>query len=156
MATATTRAAARAQLLRHFDATLRSLPAGVGLTLRHPDLPNAVFHNGVTLSWDGSDPDNTLVFLDIRYWVLGTTPETCDAVFDLVLRAWSEQGWATSTEDAFPRAGYARTPDGYGFALNQSLNGYLSLAGTTPPFDPESEAGEPLPTHIDHPSARPH
>ncbi|WP_433564585.1 hypothetical protein ACQP1O_04255 [Nocardia sp. CA-151230] len=152
MPTATTQSAARAQLLRHFGETLRALPVELSLALRHPDLPKAVFHRGVTLPWDGSDPDNPLVFLDIRYWVLGTTPETSDRYLDLVLRAWSEQGWSTSSEpDEFPRVGYAHTPDGYSFALTQSVNGYLSLAGSTPPFDPDSEAGEPLPAVIEHP-----
>ncbi|MTE11543.1 hypothetical protein [Nocardia aurantiaca] len=148
----TTQSAARAQLLRHFGETLRALPAQLSLALRHPDLPKAVFHRGVNLPWDDSDPDNPLVFLDIRYWVLGTTPETSDSAFELVLRAWGDQGWPTiSDPDEFPRVGYARTPDGFGFALAQSVNGYLSLAGSTPPFEPDSEAGEPLPAHIEHP-----
>ncbi|MGV9663631.1 hypothetical protein ACWDUL_25825 [Nocardia niigatensis] len=155
MPTATTQAAARAQLLRHLSETLRELPE-LALVLRHPDLPKAQFHAGVTLPWDDSDPDNPLIFLDIRYWVLGATPETSDQDFDLMLRGWQDRGWATSTEhDARPRIGYARTPDGYTFALTQSVNGYLSLAGSTPPFDPESKAGEPLPARIDHPSAPP-
>ncbi|MFE2995155.1 hypothetical protein ACFXG4_09120 [Nocardia sp. NPDC059246] len=152
MPTATTQSAARAQLLRHLGETLRALPAELSLTVRHPDLPKAVFHRGVTLTWDDSDPDNPLRFLDIRYWVLGTTPETSDRYFDLMLRAWSELGWPTSSEpDEFPRVGYARTPDGFGFALTQSVNGYLSLAGSTPPFESEAEAAEPLPAHLEHP-----
>ncbi|BAW04276.1 hypothetical protein [Nocardia seriolae] len=154
MPTATTRAAARAQLLHHFEATLRALPAEVGLALRHPDLPKAVFHSGVDLSWDGNDPDNPLRFLDIRYWVVGAAPAESDRYFDLVLRAWAEQGWSADEEpDAVPRLGYTRTPDGFGFSLTQSLSGYLSLAGTTPPFELDSDAGEPLPALIEHPPA---
>ncbi|MET8422589.1 hypothetical protein [Nocardia sp. NPDC004860] len=152
MPTATTQSAARAQLLRHLGETLRALPAELSLTVRHPDLPKAVFHRGVTLPWDDGDPDSPLRFLDIRYWVLGTTPETSERYFESVLRAWTEQGWATSSDpNQLPRAAYARTPDGFGFALTQSVNGYLSLAGSTPPFEPESEAAEPLPTTIEHP-----
>ncbi|MGW4117295.1 hypothetical protein [Nocardia sp. NPDC004711] len=156
MPTVTTQAAARAQLVRHFEATLRALPTEMALALRHPDLPKAVFHDGVALSWDGNDPDDGPKFLDIRYWVLGTAPEASDRYFDLVLRAWSEQGWSTRIgREVMPRSGYANTPDGYGFALTQSVNGYLSLAGTTPPFDPESDAGDPMPARIEHPSAPP-
>ncbi|MVU78977.1 hypothetical protein GPX89_17200 [Nocardia sp. ET3-3] len=156
MPTATTRAAARAQLLRHFEATLRVLPVELALTLRHPDLPTAPFHSGVDMSWDDSDPDNPLKFLNIRYWMLGTTPETSDRSFDLVLRAWSEQGWSIDyNPEAFPRGGYAHTPDGYDFALTQSVNGYLSLAGSTPPFEPDSETDDPMPARIENPSVPP-
>lgn len=156
MPPAATQAAIRAQLLRHFTATLRAVPAELALTLRHPDLPKAAFHHGVTLSWDQSDPDNVLEFFDIRYWVLGTTPDTSDRYFDLVMRAWDDQGWATRNDrDSRPRNGYTQTPDGYGLAITQSLNGYLSIAGATPPFAPDSAVGDPLPTRIDRPSEPP-
>ncbi|MEV6771257.1 hypothetical protein AB0N05_21820 [Nocardia sp. NPDC051030] len=152
MAPATTQAAARAQLLRHFTETLRALPAELALTLRHPDLPAAALHRGVNLPWDESDPDNPLEFFDIRYWVLGTTPDTSDRYFDLVLSAWGAQGWSTRTDrDSRPRTAYARTSDGYGLTVTQSVNGYLSMAGSTPPFAPDSDEGGPLPTGIDHP-----
>ncbi|GAB0107153.1 hypothetical protein JMUB6875_61450 [Nocardia sp. JMUB6875] len=153
MPTVTTRAAARAGLLGHFDAILRVLPAEVSLALRHPDLPKAVMHGGVTMSWDDSDLDDPLKFLDIRYWVLGSTPETSDRYFDLVIGAWQQLGWETSTEDGLPRAGYARTPDGFDFALMLSLDGYLSLAGSTPPFDQDGDTDDRMPARIEHPAA---
>ncbi|MFI6870195.1 hypothetical protein [Nocardia sp. NPDC050406] len=150
MPTATTQAAAREQLLRHFTEILRALPSELALALRHPDLPKAAFHHGVNLPWDESDPDNPLEFLDIRYWVLGTTPDSSDRYFDLVLRAWREQGWETrSAGDARPRTGYARTSDGYGLTLTQSVNGYLSMSGTTPPFVPDPADTSSFPTEID-------
>lgn len=153
MPSATTQAAAREQLLRHFTETLRVLPPELALALRHPDLPKAAFHHGVNLPWDDSDPDDLLEFFDIRYWVLGTTPDTSDRYFDLVMRAWSEQGWATRTDDdPGPRTGYARTSDGFGLTITQSVNGYLSIAGTTPPFASDSAEGAPLPATIDRPA----
>ncbi|MET9485809.1 hypothetical protein [Nocardia sp. NPDC006630] len=153
MPSATTQGEIRAQLLRHFTETLRAVPAELALALRHPDLPAAAFHRGVRLPWDESDPDNLLEFFDIRYWVLGTTPDTSDRYFDLVLRAWREQGWAIRTDDdARPRTGYTQTHDGYGLTLTQSVNGYLSMAGSTPSFAPDSDEGSPLPARIDRPA----
>lgn len=152
MPPAATQATVRAQLLRHFTTTLQALPAGTALVLRHPDLPRAALHNGITLPWDASDPDDALEFFDIRYWLLGTTPDTSDAYFDLVLRTWSEKGWATRTDrDARPRTGYAETPDGYGLTVTQSINGYLSLAGSTPAFPAGSDEGDPPALRIDRP-----
>ncbi|MFI1915038.1 hypothetical protein [Nocardia sp. NPDC020380] len=149
MPPAATQATVRAQLLRHFTATLQALPAGTALVLRHPDLPRAALHNGITLPWNASDPDDALEFFDIRYWMLGATPDSSDAYFDLVLRGWDEKGWATRTDrEARPRTGYAETPDGYGLTLTQSVNGYLSMAGTTPPFPADSEAGSALPARV--------
>ncbi|MBF6327534.1 hypothetical protein [Nocardia transvalensis] len=150
MLPATTQAAAREQLLRYYTETLRILPPELALTLRHPDLPNAVLHRGVTLPWNDSDPDNVLEFFTISYWVLGTTPDTCDRYFDLVIRAWEQQGWPTQTDEN-PRSADTRTPDGYGFTLIQSVNGYLSLSGATPSFEPDAEEATPYPTRIDHP-----
>ncbi|WHM40795.1 hypothetical protein [Streptomyces sp. BPTC-684] len=150
MSPAETQAAIRAQLLRHFTATLRALPAELALALRHPDLPTATFHRGVNLPWDPNDPDSLLECFDIRYWVLGTTPDTSDRYFDLVMRAWTDQGWVTrSDRNSRPRSGYTQTPEGYGLSLTQSVNGYLSMSGATPPFAPDSAAGDPLPVRID-------
>lgn len=150
-----TQAEARAQLLRHFTGTLRALPAELALALWHPDLPKARFHDGVTLPANQIDADIVLfASFDIRYWVLGTTPETCDQYFDAVMRVWSDQGWPTRTlSTSRPLAGNARTPDGYGFSLTQSVSGYLSMAGSTPLFVAESDTGDPFPTRIDHPAA---
>ncbi|WP_067695708.1 hypothetical protein [Nocardia jejuensis] len=153
MPSATTQAAARAHLLRHFTQTLRALPAEFALTLHHPDLPAANLHRGVNLPWEQNNPDNLLEFFDIRYWVVGTTPDTSDEYFDLVTKAWTEQSWPTRTDrPARPRTTYTRTPDGYGLTLTQSINGYLSLAGSTPAFAPDSPEGEPVPTRIDRPA----
>ncbi|MFD0351300.1 hypothetical protein ACFQ0M_45240 [Kitasatospora aburaviensis] len=74
------RAAACAQLLRHFTETLRTWPAGTALALRHPDLPKAVLHGGVTmglaLDFDEEGPDDASAVFTIRYWVIGATPRT--------------------------------------------------------------------------------
>ncbi|MFB7651253.1 MULTISPECIES: hypothetical protein [unclassified Streptomyces] len=145
-------AALRARLLWYFTETLGALPPELALALRHPDLPKAAFHDGVTLP-SNDDPDHPLDFFDIRYWILGTTPDTSDRYYDLTLRVWKGQGWTIETDrDSRPRGCGTRTPDGYGFALTQSVNGYLSLSGMTPPFAADSATGSPFPTRIDHPS----
>lgn len=150
--TATTQAVARARLLGYFTETLRALPSGSALVLRHPDLPKAVFHHGVTLS-DDYGRDETRRFFDIAYWVLGATAETSDQYLDLTMRSWRDQGWATEFRAKPPvSAGYARTSDGYGFAIRRSLNGYLSMAGTTPVFAADSPEGDPMPGRIDRPA----
>lgn len=149
----TTQAAARAQLLRHLTETLRILPTESALALQHPDLPAAGLHRGVTLPFDDNDPDDILEFFDISYWVIGTTPDTSDRYFDLVIHAWCDHGWATRTDrNTRPRTGYARTSDGYGLTITQSVNGYLSMSGSTPPFASDSVEGNPLPSRIDRPS----
>ncbi|MFC5747945.1 hypothetical protein [Actinomadura rugatobispora] len=152
MAPTTTEAAARAQLLRHFVRTLRALPAGSALARRHPDLPKAGLHGGITSAVDADDPDH-LAFFDIAYWVIGATPQNSDRYFELVLDAWREKGWPTRTDrDTSPRAGYTRTTDGFGISVRQSVDGYLSVSGTTPLFGADSDKGRPLPPRIDHPS----
>jgi hypothetical protein len=88
--TARTQAQARTQLLWHFTQTLRALPPGLSLALRHPDLPRAALHRGVVLSEDLNHPDDGWATFDIRYWVLGTTPDTCDRYYDLVTGVWRE------------------------------------------------------------------
>jgi hypothetical protein len=163
MLPATTQVAARAQLLRHFTETLRILPTESALALRHPDLPKAVLHRGVTLPFNEydlddvkSDPDDILGFFDIAYWVIGATSATSDRYFDLVMRAWCDHGWTTRTDrNSRPLAGYARISDGYGLAIRQSVNGFLSMSGSTPPFASDSVEGSPLPPRIDHPSKSP-
>ncbi|MEU7633773.1 hypothetical protein AB0C34_27980 [Nocardia sp. NPDC049220] len=152
----TTQATARAQLLGHFTETLRILPAESALALRHPDLPVAGFHHGVTLPFDEDDPDSVLEFFDISYWVIGATPTNSDQYFDLMIRAWRDHGWTTRTDrNTRPRTGYARTFAGYGLTVTQSVNGYLSMSGSTPPFASDSVEGSPLPPQIDRPSEPP-
>lgn len=86
---------------------------------------------------------------DVRYWVLGTAPDTRDRYFDLVTGVWREWGWATRHGGAAgTRTGWADTPDGYGLALTRSVNGHLSMAGSTPLFLRDSVVGEPMPTRI--------
>lgn len=148
-----TQAEVRARLLGHFAETLRALPSGSALVLLHPDLPKARFHRGVTLS-DDYGRDETRRFFDIAYWVLGATAETSDQYLDLTMRSWRERGWATEFfAEPPPSAGYASTSDGYGFAIRRSLEGYLSIAGTTPVFAADSPEGDPLPDRIDRPAA---
>ncbi|MFE3179228.1 hypothetical protein ACFXPA_23545 [Amycolatopsis sp. NPDC059090] len=148
----TTQAEARARLLGHFTETLRALPPGSALVRRHPDLPNAAFHRGVTLS-DDFGLDETRRFFDIAYWVLGATAATADQYLDLTMRSWRDRGWATEFLEDPPPAGYASTSDGYGFAIRCSIDGYLSMAGTTPVFAADSPEGDPLPDRIDQPAA---
>ncbi|GAA3514130.1 hypothetical protein [Actinocatenispora rupis] len=146
MATEPDQSAARRILLGHLVRTLGALPAAASLSLRHPRLPRARLHGGVTLGVD----DDTEVF-DIPYWIVGVTAAHLDAV----ARAWDGFGWATRRA---PRpttgAAYARTPDGCGLAVQSAVTGDLSLAGTTAPFPTGSLAGQRMPDHIAHP-ARP-
>lgn len=160
-----TQAAARAQLLRHLTETLRSLPAELSLALWHPDLPKARLHDGVTLFGSPFDDDDdeagsadgqgwdigrSAVF-DIRYWMVGTTPDTSGTYLDLVMRAWGDRGWTTqASRDSMPLAGYAQSPDDYGFSVLQSINGYLSVSGTTPTFVFDANPGDPFPDRIGH------
>lgn len=144
-----TQEAAKARLRTHFAEILRCLPPGTALVLRHPELPGAVFHHGVTLSCDYG-LDESRRFLDIRYWLLGAGPENCARYFGLVTGYWEARGWTrTSSPDS---AGYADAPDGYGFSITQSVNGYLSVSGSTTPFPAGSAEGDPMPDRIDRPS----
>nr|WP_148085566.1 hypothetical protein [Streptomyces sp. CEV 2-1] len=123
--------------------------AELSLALRHPDLPHAGLHRGVVLSEDLNHPDDGWATFDVRYWVWGTAPDTRDRYFDLVTEVWREWGWATRDGGAArTRTGWADTPDGYGLALTRSVNGYLSMAGSTPLFLRDSVVGEPMPTRI--------
>lgn len=154
MPSVTSQAAARTQLLRYFAGTLRALPPDSALALQHPDLPAASFHHGLALPYD--NPDDHAEFFDISYWVIGATPENSNKYFDLVLHAWTVLDTEIRTDrQTRPRTGYARTSDGYGLTVTQSVTGHLSVSGSTPPFDPASPGGESLPLRIDHPS-RPH
>ncbi|MFF0628743.1 hypothetical protein [Streptomyces sp. NPDC004296] len=162
-----TQGAARAQLLRHLTEMLRALPAELSLALWHPDLPKARMHDGVTLAGsrfddaesdvdadgdEGGDVGRSAVF-DIGYWVVGTTPDTSGRHLDMVLRVWNERGWTTRTfRDSPPLHGFARSPDGYGFGVRQSINGYLSMSGTTPAFMVAPNPEAPFPERIDHPA----
>ncbi|WP_395292485.1 hypothetical protein ACF9IK_01990 [Kitasatospora hibisci] len=138
MAPIVSRAAACAQLLRHLTETLRTWPSGTVLALRHPDLPKAVLHDGVTMGlaadFDEDGPEGASAVFTIRYWVIGATPENSDRYFDLLVAAWQAAGRPVQVEQAHPRAGCTKTADGYRFSVGLSLNGYLSLAGSTPPF----------------------
>ncbi|MFC5887437.1 hypothetical protein RMN57_22905 [Kitasatospora sp. CM 4170] len=152
-----TESAARAQLLQHLTETLRNLPAGSALVRLHPDLPKAAFNAGATVRFehDLADVDETIVpaRFNIAYWVSGLSPADSDRNFDLLLEAWRDSGWRTNaTRDAGPRAGYADTIDGFHLALQQSVQGYLSLHGSTPRFWPGPDEGSPLPDRIDHPA----
>ncbi|MFF8918344.1 hypothetical protein ACF08M_34860 [Streptomyces sp. NPDC015032] len=156
-----TQATARAQLLRHLTETLRALPAELSLALWHPDLPKARMHDGVTLFGspfddddadgdEGGDIGRSAVF-DIRYWVVGTTPDTSGVYLDMVMRVWSDRGWTTRTSrDSPPLHGVAHSPDGCGFSIWQSINGYLSMSGTTATFIVDPNPKAPFPDRIDH------
>ncbi|QHC23437.1 hypothetical protein [Streptomyces sp. GS7] len=125
------------------------LPPELSLALRHPDLPRAGLHGGVVLSEDLNHPDDGWATFNIRYWMLGTTPNTCDRYFDLVTGVWREWGWTIRDEgDARTRTGWADAPDGYGLTLTRSVNGYLSMGGWTPLFLRDSVVGEPMPRRI--------
>ncbi|MFC8042049.1 hypothetical protein [Nocardia sp. NPDC057353] len=143
-------AAVRARLREYLAEVLGALPAGSALVLRHPDLPNAEFHGGVTLPWNDSDPGDATAFVDIAYWVLGPDLDAADACFDGVLRGWRERGLTPVRDrDARPRTGAVATPDGYRLAIRQGVRGHLSVAGSTPPFPADPGAAEPFPDRID-------
>ncbi|WP_143203605.1 hypothetical protein [Streptomyces sp. CB01580] len=157
-----TQAASRAELLRHLTETLRALPAELSLALWHPDLPKARMHDGVTPfgspfdddadADEGGDVGRSAVF-DIRYWVVGTTPESSGAYLDMVMRVWSDWGWTTRTSKVSPSLDkFAHSPDGYGFSVRQRINGYLSMSGTTPTFMVDPNPTDPFPARIDHPA----
>ncbi|MFI6062810.1 hypothetical protein [Streptomyces sp. NPDC051286] len=81
--------------------------------------------------------------------MLGTTPDTSDRFFDLVTGVWCEWNWATREEGHAPtRTSRADAPDGYTLVLTRSVNGYLSMAGSTPLFLRDSVAGDPMPTRM--------
>ncbi|WP_147471730.1 hypothetical protein [Nocardia stercoris] len=154
MRTELTQTAARKRLHRYFVGTLRALPANLTLALVHPEIPQARFHNGVTLPCDDSDEDVRAEFFDIAYWIIGTTPDNVDGIFESVIRFWIELGWPIQTDHGpRPRAAYARTSDNFSLSLQQSIDGYVSLAGSTPPFSPGPAEESPLPERIEHPLA---
>jgi hypothetical protein len=71
----------------------------------------------------------------------------------MVMRVWNDRGWTTRTStDSPPLDGFAHSPDGYGFSVWQSINGYLSMSGTTPTFMVDPNPGDPFPDRIDHPA----
>ncbi|MFC3964555.1 hypothetical protein [Nocardia jiangsuensis] len=142
--------AVRTRLRGYLTDTLAELPAGSALVLRHPDLPNAGFHRGVTLPWNDSDPEDDRAFFDIAYWLLGPAPESADQWYDGIVRGWAERGWPLrSDRDTRPRGTTATTPDGYRLTVRQSVRGHLGVAGSTPPFPAGAAAGEPWPDRID-------
>lgn len=151
-----TQSTARKQLYRYFVRTLRALPAELALSLFHPEIPQAQLHNGVALPCEDTDQEFDSEFFDIAYWVTGTTPDTVDEYFDLIVRSWNEFGWPTRTDrSSRPRAAYTRTSDRFGLSVRQSVDGSLSISGSTPPFAADSAVGKPLPQFIEHPLGTP-
>ncbi|MEV6430374.1 hypothetical protein [Nocardia sp. NPDC051463] len=148
-----TEAAARQQLHLYFIETLRMLPPELSLALHNPAIPKARFGIGITMPCDDDRDDNDETgqkYFDISYWITGTTPDTSDAYFDLVTKVWNSLGRPVRTDrKSRPRAAFTRTADGYGLTLQQSVNGYLSLSGSTPPFPSDALGGSPLPTTIE-------
>lgn len=152
-----TQAAARAQLYRCIRRTLGAFPAGSTLSLVHPAIPHARLHRGVTLPYRGTGPDTDTEFFDIGYWVTGIGPDALSVCFDRTVLSWIEGGWPTRIDrDCAPRAAYTRTPDRFGLSVRESLEGYLSISGSTPPFAPGGPIGEPFPEFIEHPSSPSH
>ncbi|ONM46400.1 hypothetical protein [Nocardia donostiensis] len=153
MSSEPTRAAALDQLYGHLQRTLGVLPGKPALSLVHPAIPQARLHRGVTLPYRADDPDDTTEFFDIAYWVVGIAPDAVGACFDRVVRTWIEAGWPTRTDrDAPPRSAFTRTPDRFGLSVRESVDAYLSLSGSTPPFVPGGPVGDPFPESISHPS----
>ncbi|MEV0356839.1 hypothetical protein AB0H71_12325 [Nocardia sp. NPDC050697] len=141
--------AVRARLCGYLADILHPLPTGSALVLRHPELPDAAFHDGVTLPWNDSDTGASLVFADIAYWVLGPAPDAADDCFDAVLRRWQDRGLTPLRDRAArPRSGTVATADGYRLAVRQSVRGHLSVSGSTPPFPADPDAAEPFPDRI--------
>ncbi|MEV0363893.1 hypothetical protein [Nocardia fusca] len=151
-----TQAAAREQLYRYFLRTLRALPAGSVLALSHPELPQARLHSGVALPVDDSAAEVDAEFFDIAYWLVAAPPRTESDYFDLIVRSWQRFGWPTRTDrDSRPRAAYTRTPDHVGLSVRESVDGFVSLSGSTVPFAVGSPAGPPLPELIEQPLTAP-
>ncbi|WP_030522658.1 hypothetical protein [Nocardia rhamnosiphila] len=147
---------AREQLYRHFLRTLRMLPAGSALSLSHPELPQARLHSGVVLPVDDSAGRVDAEFFDIAYWLVAATPGAESRYFDSIVRAWERFGWPTRADRDFrPRAAYTRTPDHVGFSVQESVDGFVSLSGSTAPFAVGSAAGPPFPELIEHPLITP-
>ncbi|MGW5385181.1 hypothetical protein [Nocardia sp. NPDC003963] len=147
-----TQTRARERLYRHFVRTLRSLPAGSALSLSHPDLPEAQMHAGVILPVGDYTAEADTEFFDIAYWVVAASPETEHDYFDLIVQSWNRFGWPIRIERASrPRAAYTRTPDRSGLSVRESVDGFVSLSGSTAPFAVGSPAGRPLPESIRHP-----
>jgi hypothetical protein len=147
-----TQAAAREQLYRYFVLTLRTLPVGSVLALAHPELPHAQLHSGVTLPVNDFAAEVDAEFFDIAYWVIEAPSEVRSDYFELIVQSWNRFGWPTRTErDTRPRAAYTRTPDRTGLSVRESVDGFVSLSGSTPPFAGGSPVGRPLPEAIEHP-----
>ncbi|MGW1741599.1 hypothetical protein ACWCPQ_22665 [Nocardia sp. NPDC001965] len=147
-----TQSAAREQLCRYLVHTLRSLPAGCTLSLSHPELPHAHLHSGVALPVDDSATEIDAEFFDIGYWVVPVQTAVAGSCFDLIVQCWVRLGWPIRTDrDSPPRAAYTRTPDHFGFSVRESVDGYVSLSGSTAPFAVGSPIGRPLPELIEHP-----
>lgn len=150
-----TQAAARKQLYGYFRQMLRVLPVESALSLVHPELPQAGLHRGVTLPYEETATEVVTEFFDISYWITGIAPDVADEYFDLIVRSWSRDGWPTRTDRTVrPRAAYTRTPDRYGLSVRESVNGYLSLSGSTPPFAPGTPEGPPPPQRIERTETR--
>jgi hypothetical protein len=146
-----TQAAAREQLYRHLLRTLRMLPAESALSLVHPELPQARLHRGVILPCEDADPEVDAEFFDIAYWLTGVASEGAGECFDLIVRAWIGFGWPTRADrESPPRAAYTRTPDQFGLSVRESVDGYVSLSGATPPFARDTPAGDPFPQTIEY------
>ncbi|MEU1985405.1 hypothetical protein [Nocardia sp. NPDC019395] len=136
--------------------TLHALPVGTTLSRAHPDLPRAQLHSGVTLPAHESAGKVDAAFFDIAYWVIGAPPDSAATYFDLIVRFWNRSGWPIRTDrDSGPRAAYTRTPDHVGLSVRGSIDGHVSLSGSTPPFAVDSSVGPPLPASIEHPLTAP-
>lgn len=156
MISESTQQTAQQQLYRALIRTLRTLPVGTSLSLSHPDLPHAQLHSGVTLPIGDPATAGAAEFFDIAYWVTGPVPHAAGGFFELIVRSWNRFGWPTRTDrDNGPPAAYTRTPGRVGLAVRESVGGYVSLSGSTPPFVPGSAAGPPLPESIEHPLVAP-
>ncbi|MFQ6228769.1 hypothetical protein [Nocardia sp. NPDC002869] len=147
-----TQGAAREQLYRYFVLTLRTLPVGSALALSHPELPHAHLHAGVTLPAKDFAAEVGAELFDMAYWVIEAPSGVRSDYFELIVQSWNRFGWSTRTDrDTPPRAAYTRTPGHAGLSVRESVGGYLSLSGSTPPFAVGSPAGMPLPEVIEHP-----
>lgn len=156
MAFESTQAAACRQLYRYFVRTLHTLPVGSVLSLSHPELPHAHLHSGVTLPVDDPAAEADAELFDIAYWIISPPLEAESNYFDLIVQSWNRFGWPTRTDrDRRPRAAYTRTPDRVGLSVRESVDGFVSLAGSTAPFAVGSPVGRPLPELIEHPLTSP-
>lgn len=105
------------------------------------DAATAVFPQGFTLEDQGPSPQNCTdsvgktdgqVNMGMGFWVNGIERARNDEYFDALKNWWSTHGWSSKT-DSRPKDMFINaTRDGYLMGLGSSVDGRLTIEGTTP------------------------